>query len=49
MDEDDLAYNKRKELQEQGYKSFEEKEHDTYFKRALQDYERKLTDPYNYY
>ena len=47
MDEDDLANRLLDELKEQGYKSLEDRDRDRAFKRAMQDYERRLNCPYD--
>lgn len=46
MDEQDKAEQQIKELKEQGYKSFEERDRYRQFKQAMQDYERHLHCPY---
>ena len=46
MDEEDKAEQQIKELKEQGYKTFEERDRDRQFKQALQDYDRYLSCPY---
>ena len=46
MNEQDKAEQQIKELKEQGYKTFEERERKRNIKQALQDYERHLNCPY---
>lgn len=48
LDEDDIANNLCDELKEQGFKSLKDRERHRQFQRALQDYERHLTNPYEY-
>jgi biotin operon repressor len=46
MDEQEKAEQQIKELKEQGYKTFEERERKRKLKQALQDYDRHLSCPY---
>lgn len=48
MDEQDLANKLLDELKDEGYKTFQEREHARQFKRALAEYESKLNNPYEY-
>lgn len=46
MDEEDKAEQQIKELKEQGYNSFTERDRARQLKQALQDYDRYLSCPY---
>lgn len=46
MNEDDLANKLIDELKDEGFDSFAQKQWQMSFKRAQQEYERKLFNPY---
>lgn len=48
FDEDDIANREYDRLKDDGYKSLQDKIWQESFKQAVVDYERKLTNPYEY-
>lgn len=48
MDEQDLAEKLLDELKDEGYKTFQERNRNIQFKRALAEYESKMSNPYEY-